>query len=93
MSICDRNGYALRAVRFNVLVGFIAGINVDFVSLTCAHDMDTNGGGGREIRRVCSNKGEDLDVFRYSSSNADRRFNIMLVYGVLFSLSIGSLVV
>ena len=76
------------------MVGFIAGgVNVELDSFTCAYDMETNGGGGREIRSVCSNKGEDLDVFRYSSSNADRRFNIMLVYGVLVSLSIGSLVV
>ena len=86
--------YALRAVRFNVLVGFIAGgVNEELDSFTCVYDMDTNGGGGREIRSVCSNKGEDLDVFRYSSSNADRRFNIMLVYGVLVSLSVRSLVV
>ena len=88
-----RKGYALRAVRFNVLVGFIAGVNVELVSLTCVYDMDTNGGGGREIRSVCSNKGEDLEVLGYSS-NADRRFNIMLVHGgVLVGLSIRSLVV
>ena len=88
-----RNGYALRAVRFNVLVGFIAGVNVELVSLTCIYDMDTNGGGGREIRSVCSNKGEDLEVLGCSLSNADRRFNIIPVHGVLVSLSIGSLVV
>lgn len=86
--------YALRAVRFKVLVGFIAGgVNVELDSFTCAYDMETNGGGGIEIKSTCSNNGEDLEMSGYSS-NADRRFNIMPVHGgVLVSLSIGSLVV
>ena len=55
--------------------------------------METNGGGGREIRSTCSNNGEDLELSGYSS-NADRRFNIMPVHGgVLVSLSVRSLVV